>query len=290
MKKKWICPTCLQIFSRHWNLQRHSEDIHGVSLFATEQKVKENNRRKFSSKVQNVASSSGQSNFDKTVDQTWDLIRNFTENAKSMNLATNLQTLKRQLMISQNELAWIKSNNWIISKREIRGISGYLCRRCNTLSFIPIKDPGFDMTMQAKHICDEEKIKRIFCVSIRPIDVWNRANTMAVILFDRLNFIIPGDKYLYAQDFSSIFYLITDKLGFEIAYETLGIPNRFPLHSLQENHNIDWVDGALNNLGKKVLIDEEEIRDFLRRINSTYAIFEIASAEKRRWIFMTLTA
>jgi hypothetical protein len=202
----------------------------------------------------------------------------------------NLNDLKQQLMICQNQLAYIQSDNWMISKREIRGISGYLCRRCKTLSFIPIKDPGFDMTMQAKHVCDEEKVKRIFCVPIRPIDVWNEANAFAGILLNRLNFIIPDEKYLYAQDYSNLFCLTTSKLGHDMALNMLGIPNRFPWYRLQENHKIDWVETALNNLGKKVLIQEEEIRDFLIRINSTYAIFEIEKAEDRRWIYMSLTA
>jgi hypothetical protein len=64
---------------------------------------------------------------------------------------------------------------------------------------------GYGMTMQARHTCDEEKVKSIKMVSIRPSDVWHLNDTTAGIILEQLNYLMPSQKYLLATDTSKSF-------------------------------------------------------------------------------------
>jgi hypothetical protein len=44
----------------------------------------------------------------------------------------------------------------------------------------------------------------------------------------------------------------------------------------------------LNHLGQKILMNDDEILDFLRRVKSTYGVIEIQSGQVLRRILMTI--
>ena len=54
----------------------------------------------------------------------------------------------------------------------------------------------------------------------------------------------------------------------------LGIPDRYYMYSVKSDEKIQWLERAIANLGMRTIVEESEIRDFLR-VMSTYAIFEI---------------
>jgi hypothetical protein len=116
------------------------------------------------------------------------------------------------------------------------------------------------------------------------IDEWTTE-----ILLNLLNSCMPGRKYLIAHDISNIFDLLTRKLNHEGVNNFLGIPDRFYLYSLENDYKVLWIDRALMNIPKKIVLEDSEIRDFLRRVKSTYAIFEIPMESTLKHVYMRLT-
>lgn len=196
--------------------------------------------------------------------------------------------LHQQMRSHEKQVADLVSYNFLLSKSEIQGISGYVCKRCQTFSFRPILDLGYDMTMQVKHRCEYQIQNNSYIISIPPniekVDEW-----AAQILRDHLNFYVPIGKYLASFDISTAFYQISNKLDTDSASKILGVPDRYNVYSLEKDYQINWVDRAVANFGKKILMIDYEILDFLGKVKSTYAIFEIPTASTIRRVLMYLT-
>ena len=99
---------------------------------------------------------------------------------------------------------------------------------------------------------------------------------------------MPNIKYLLGRDLTQPFDQIRIKLNSDIANRIFGIPERYRLYSLHSSIKLDWLDRVLANLGKKVMIKEFEMMDYLRRVKSTYAIFEIPMGESVKMILISL--
>jgi hypothetical protein len=61
------------------------------------------------------------------------------------------------------------------------------------------------------------------------------------------------------------------------------------MYSVKSDQKIQWLERAIANLGKRTIVEDSEIRDFLRRVMSTYAIFEISCGEILRRILIKIT-
>ncbi len=207
----------------------------------------------------------------------------------STQLFPNLNLLQERVSFYEKQFDNLISNNWILSKDEIQGISSYHCKSCSTFSSRLIVDPGYDMTMQAKHRCKEEKVKGSNIVfNIQP-EIMNIDEWTTEILLNLLNSCMPSWKYLIAYDISNTFDVLIGKLNHEGANNLLGIPDRFYLYSLENDYKVDWIDRALMNIPKKIVLEDSETRDFLRRVKSTYAIFEIPIESTLKHVYMRLT-
>jgi hypothetical protein len=295
-KKRFLCPNCFSGFTRSWNLQRHVRELHGIILhsnpdFASKRHGFLRNQLESNTSV----SKAGESSFDTCVNRVSEVVKmsgqyaKYKENLSGSNEVFNtLNHLRSQVIIYQNQIENVNSNFWLLSNKEIQGISGYFCKRCRTISFRPIRDIGFDMTAMAKHYCDEEKVRTIFMVTIRKIDEWNNDNWIAGKLLGYLNSLFPVNKFLYTQELSSRFDLLSRNMDSKTVYEVLGLPHRYPFYFLQEDHQIEWVTRTLNHLGQKILMNDDEILDFLRRVKSTYGVIEIQSGQVLRRILMTI--
>ena len=110
-------------------------------------------------------------------------------------------------------------------------------------------------------------------VSIRPSDVWNLYNTTAGFILDQLNRIMPR-PYIIAEDISKVFDTLEKMMDPSLVKLLLGVPDRYYLYSVKSNEKIQWLERVIANLGMKSIAAQSEIRDFLRRVLSTYAIFE----------------
>jgi len=196
--------------------------------------------------------------------------------------------LQNQLNSVSRQLLDLQSNNWIIPKSQIFGISGYFCKRCQCFTFRFVRDPGYDRTAEAKHICDEQKVRSIHAVSIRPSDAAANDNFFAKELWNSLNFFMHGTKYLICVDLSKAHNELTGALNSDIAKLILGIPDRYCLYTIKEAEMPIWLNRALENLGKKTLVQENEAIDFLGIAKSSYAIFEILTGHSIRMIYVCL--
>lgn len=277
MKEKPTCRICFAKFTRAANMRKHMADIH---------KVFENSIRRSPSfgrsgqrlgiSALNVNATLDRQAPTAPLDKSLELLSTVSKLAASTAPYMSNLNDKNKIAVYEREIAHIKSNNWIIPNSEIHGLSGYVCRRCNSISITSIRDNGYDMTMQARHTCDEEKVKSIKLVSIRPSDVWHTYDSAAGIILDRLNYLMPGQKYLLASDISKSFDSLEKKLSSPPHVKLLlGIPDRYYYYSVDKDEKIQWLERVIANLGTKTIVEDFEIRDFLRRVMSTYAIFEI---------------
>lgn len=293
MKEKPTCRICFTKFTRGANMRKHMEVIHSVF---------EKSARKPPTFGHSVIPQIGISElhgntvhfqtpttpFDKSLER----LSNLTKLAPYGNLVASLQATedyKNKIAMYEREIATIRSQNWIIPNSEIQGLTGYVCRRCNLIAFDAVRNIGYDMTMQARHTCDEEKVKSIKMVSIRPAHVRNLNDTAAGIILERLNYLMPGQKYLLAVDLSKSFESIEGLLNTESAKLLLGIPDRYYFYSLGKDERIDWIDRSVSNIGKKTIVKDFEIKDLLRMVKSTYAIFEIPIDDIVRRILISVT-
>jgi hypothetical protein len=67
------------------------------------------------------------------------------------------------------------------------------------------------------------------------------------------------------------------------------IPHRYYSYSIESNHDINWIDRVINNLEKKISIKDNEARDFLKRVKSTYSIFEIPVGDIVKQVYIGFT-
>jgi len=292
MKEKPTCRICFTKFTRGANMRKHMEVIHRVFEKSTRKPPT------FGDSVRNLSISEYDRNavhiqtpttpFDKSLEE----LSNLTKLEPFGKLVASVQATddyRNKISMYEREIATIRSQNWIIPNSEIHGLTGYICRRCNQIAFDSVRNIGYDMTMQARHMCDEEKRKSIKMVSIRPADVRNLNDTAAGIILERLNYLMPGQKYLLATDMSKSFDILESMSNPSIAKFLSGIPHRYYLYSVKSDEKIQWLERAVDNLGIRTIGEDFEIRDFLRRVMSTYAIFEIPCGEILRRILIRIT-
>ena len=297
MKNKWRCRICYQSFSRWWNLNRHSKNTHGQSLVRQDNQNRHLRSLPNNQSMNNLHHDLDDSNLiDKSINEMQDILKMRTELAKLNNsdsrpdqIFINHNFLKEQIGFYQRQFERLVSENWIISKGEIKAISAYTCNRCRTFSSRLIVDPTYDMTMQVKHRCGDiqvngNKVIIPFEEGVADIDKW-----ATEILLNQINSCIPSLKYLITQDVSNVFDFFAGLMEKDSIRSLLGIPDRVYLYSLENHDKISWIDRGLTNMGEKIELDHFEIRDFLRRVNSTYAIFEIPTGPKLKRVYMRLT-
>jgi hypothetical protein len=273
-------------------MQRHASDSHGIYFRNPNTDLARSTTYLHNkSPTHNVVPNQSYSSWDNTLPEIIKMYSNYTKSRQiegsSNNMFETVSHLQQQVNYLQNQLSETYSNNVITPKSGFLGISGYSCKRCRSFSWRYVKDPGYDMTMQAKHYCDEEKVKKIFKVPIRKIDECNLDNSLVNELLISLNSLIPGDKFLFAHDLTNMFSSLSNVIDAKTIYHVLGIPHRLP-YSFIKDDKINWVYRAISNLGKRILMNNDEIKDFLRRLKSTYGLIVIPNGRIFRRIQMTI--
>jgi len=273
-------------------MQRHASDSHGINFRNPNTDLTRSTTYLHNqSLIHNVVPNPSYSSWDNTLNEITRMYGDYTKSRQiegnSNNMFETVNHLQQQVNYLQNQLSETHSKNVITPKTGFRGISGYFCKRCRNFSWTYVRDPGYDMTMQAKHYCDEEKVKKIFMVTIRKIDERNLDNFLAEELLMSLNSLIQGDKFLFAQDLTSMFNTLSSVMDTKTIYYVLGIPDRLPYYFAHDD-KINWVYRAISNLGKRILMNNEEIKDFLRRLKSTYGLIVIPNGRIWRRIQMTI--
>ena len=291
MKRNWTCPTCWLVFSRKWNLDRHIKLMHQGFHNSLSVDPVPNNQR-------NQKQTSNHGTFQRA---SFDLkdVYDFAEMGNKMansnmmfnqlnSLQWQVSSLQQQLTSSNRSLNDLLSRNWLLPKRSIQGLSGYLCDKCNSFSVKPIFNIGFDMTMQSRHRCNEPDYKRNYLVQQIPNNIQNADAWGGQFLIYCVNNYTFIGRNLIATDITKSFRNFELELNTEIAYQIMGVPERYNLHSLESNVNVIWIDKAIKNIGKKTPMYDSEIMDFVTRIKSTYGIFEIPMGGTVRLISLIL--
>jgi hypothetical protein len=218
-----------------------------------------------------------------------------TNSRQTSNQVNSLQwqvsSLQQRLASYDKSFSDLLSYNWLFPKGAIQGISGYVCKKCQTFSLKAIIDIGYDMTMERKHRCIDSPDKRSYIVLPIPSDIPIVDDWAAQCLLDQVNFYIPIGKYLIANDITEGLINFSNKLNLnpEVVMGIVGIPDKYPFYSFKNNYKTNWIDRTIDNIGKKMLIPDDEVLDFFRKVKSTYAIFEIPIGESLRQFFMYFT-
>jgi hypothetical protein len=204
-------------------------------------------------------------------------------------LESQVNSLRQRMASYDKRISDLYSYNLVFPKGAAEGISGYICKKCQTFSFKAIFDPGYDMTMESKHRCNESDYKRSYMVIPIPSGIPDVDNWAAQRLLEQLNLYIPIAKYLVATDMTKCLSHFSTISNAEIAQGIVGVPDRYPFYSFKNNSKTNWIDRAIDNLNKKIVMADFEILDFFRKVKSTYAIFEIPIGETVRQFFMLFT-
>jgi len=209
---------------------------------------------------------------------------NLTINSPNVNL------IQQELNFYRSRLALITSDYWLVPKNQIAGISGYFCERCQVFEQEFVRDIGYDKTAQARHWCDEDKVKSKHKLSTNSSDIAARDDIWARILLNSINSLNPNLRYLIATDVSYAFNVLASSFDFQQVNMLMGIPDRYCLYQFHESARPDWINRALANLDKKIAMEESEIIDFLKRTKSTYAAIEVSTKESFKIIRVMLVA
>jgi hypothetical protein len=79
-------------------------------------------------------------------------------------LEQQVSSLNQQLASCEKRFCDWFSNNLVLPKGAIQGISGHVYKICRTFSLKLVFDPGYDMTTQSKHRCADSPYKRSYLV------------------------------------------------------------------------------------------------------------------------------
>jgi len=204
-------------------------------------------------------------------------------------LERQVNALQQQLVSSERRISELLRQNFLVPWGAIQGISGYICKNCQTFSLKWILDIGYDMTVETKHRCNETSEKRTYLLFAIPSDNPNVDDWAARCLLDHLVSHTPIGKYLIASDITDRLNKFGYKLNPGLVREFLGIPGKLYFHSFENNFRTSWINRAIDNLEKVVEISNDEALDFFRKVKSTYAIFELPIGNTVRQYFVYFT-
>lgn len=300
MREKPICTVCSKKFTRKSNMLRHMKDIHNVFQNTFKKNSAFPNIQLSKSKTIDLLASYSVENLTPLtpLERTWvrivQVLKGSSEYMKLLNLLQDNNNLRAQIALREREIRELRERNRILPHRAFQGLSGYLCRRCSAFNFIHIQHIGYDKTMISRHQCDAEKVvtpKDVSAMNLQ--ELWQTLDQYDIAanqMLDVLNLIMPGKKYLIAEDMSSKFNFVESAIHHDISKTLLGIPDRFSFHKVSKELMSDWITRVVANMGKKTNVEDFEIRDFLRRVTSTYAIFEIPTDRSPRRILIKITS
>jgi hypothetical protein len=279
------------VFSRKWNLQRHERLMHGVNentgMIDSALRVTYDNKPK----ADNLLSSFMEP--IKPVLDFADMQKKLSHSIKTTDhynvLSQQVSSLNQQLASCEKRFSDLLSNNLVLPKGAIQGISGHVCKICRTFSLKPVFDPGYDMSMQSKHRCADSPYKRSYLVFPIPSDIPDVDEWAAQTLLNQFNFFFPIVKYLVAKDITQGLINFSKKFNPEIARQILGIPDKNYCYSIENYSKASWINRAIDNLDKITAVTDDVALDFFRKVKSTYAIFDVPIDGTRKQFFMTFT-
>ena len=278
------CSNCTYSSSRKWNLVRHYEKVHGQKMNLTHKGLHQNFRA-----TQNNPTDNGNLNNTTSSDppETWsqtlnDLSKTQNTIANSNQTFDRLNFFEAKAKTLENQLNELYQHNWIIPRFHVQGLNGHICNYCHTFSFKFVMDLGYDLTMQYKHNCYKQL--GAFTVPIPP-DVQDIDRWAANVLFDQMSYHESIGNRLALDDLTKVFNAYREN---EYRDLILGIPDRHPLITLDQNFMVDLIDSAIKSAGKKILMHDTQILDLLTKTKSTYGILEVPQQSDLKYFYMKI--
>lgn len=236
------------------------------------------------------------SSLKRTFSDMFELGEMMNKMATSRQTFGRMNSLQSQVGYLQQELSYLKSHmnelissNWLMPLKSAQGFSGFICNKCQTFSLKPIFDIGYDTTMEFRHRCNEIPGIRNYYNFPFPTELRDTENWAARILFDHLSRIVPIGKCIVVKDLTRAFSNLSIKFNPDELRLLFGIPERYHLFSLENDQLRDWMERAVNNAEKKILLSDVEVLEFLKLFKSTYAMFQIPAQDSFKNMFMFLT-
>jgi hypothetical protein len=153
----------------------------------------------------------------------------------------------------------------------------------------PIFNLGYDETMESRHICNEAEDQRNYQNFQIPNNVQNVDNWSVRVFLEYMNSNTRLGPHIISKDITKVFDDFNQALTPEITQQIIGIPDRYYSYTLKMGDMIVWLNRSIENLDKEIFLTQVELTDFLTRVKSTYAIFEIPTEKKLRHILVFLS-
>jgi len=182
-----------------------------------------------------------------------------------------VKSLQHALQQTQNALLNVTQNNFLIPKTQIAGFSCHVCSKClNPESPLPIKDLGYDLTAQAKHVCKAHQGGKISDPDRALKDLTSSNISMLLAYID---FWSPGDKIIIAK-LIDLPTTNSKNSGGDQVVKLFDIPNKYYFVHEMMFQSLPWAY-QLYSRGSMVPTRQELI-DFCKLCCGTYAILSVS--------------
>jgi hypothetical protein len=164
---------------------------------------------------------------------------------------------------AESAVNYLLNNYVIIRKRQIQGISGYICNNCLTFHFQYIKDIGYDLTAKEEHHC--------------LIDAVNKANSLENRDARRRELNSESLRWLVGLS-KSVFGVHMEVVIRSNTPETFGSRD---LHApLIELDSIDSSHWAWTPISKDhISLDNEGLQEIINKLYGTFGVISINEGE-----------
>ncbi len=160
------------------------------------------------------------------------------------------------------------ANYVIIDKKELQGISGYICNNCLTFHFHFIKDIGIDMTAQEKHLCVPADVERANQIP-------NKSYAIVFLHHNSLNCLSTLTNWIFGKELS-----VTVRQEGQVnivepdSSTTQDLLRKhiplFKVHSFTPQH---WAWNTIHRGSQR--LNEDELKNILKEIGGTYAAISV---------------
>jgi len=184
------------------------------------------------------------------------------------------QAFHNSLRSAEPALTYMLDNFVVLNKKDIAGISGYVCNNCLAFQFLYIKDIGIDLTAGERHQCLPAAV-------VEASNLRDRRTTISKIyvkaidhLVTLTNSIFRGNKSLvvdstYRPEYFMMNVPKTEGLGTSDKFKPFHA-HVIRLESVTTNH---WVWNLI--LRKNVLLTDTDLENFVSQMMGTYCLISV---------------
>lgn len=152
-RKKYQCSVCNGSYSRRYVLERHIKTIHNLEYVSAPK----------TSRMPSPTQTERGGNLtdlllmqrlreESQEERSFNYQKRLFEVVASIARTNEVPRLFNQNALLTQTLKYLSQNCCMLRWSDVSGISGYVCKRCITFEFIPIKDLGHDKAAWQRHV------------------------------------------------------------------------------------------------------------------------------------------